>query len=281
MQIITYGVGTPLLNYADMFQMKDGSEFSWENEEHRNYPFFDRDGNEVRDPRMYETLIVNGDKFDNRKAEIYQGGREAPKHLGNAPHWHWQDQGFSGFGMRKLVLDQAAELNGKFYQCPLLRLPEIYLNIAEAMNELGIATQADKFGRTAYDYVNLVRNRVGMPGLDESEIAPGEPLREAILKERALELGYEEVRYFDITRWKHSDYLTNLTLKRLNIYPDYLTEDEANKPVNQRHFKYEIIENRMKFPRVWVEKWSDKYYLAPISLKEINKKYGLVQNPGW
>ena len=83
--------------------------------------------------------------------------------------------------MRKFQRDLSTEMRKKFYSCPLLRLPEIYLNIAEAMNELGLATTPDKFGRTAYDYVKLVRNRVDMPGLDESIVTPGEKLREAIL----------------------------------------------------------------------------------------------------
>ena len=39
--------------------------------------------------------------------------------------------------------------------------------------------------------------------------------------------------------------------------------------------------------RVWwdtadqTSKWTDKWYLAPISRDEINKGYGLNQNPGW
>ena len=33
--------------------------------------------------------------------------------------------------------------------------------------------------------------------------------------------------------------------------------------------------------RGWIKNWSDRYFLIPIPLEEINKKYGLVQNPGW
>ena len=29
------------------------------------------------------------------------------------------------------------------------------------------------------------------------------------------------------------------------------------------------------------EKWNDKYFLLPLPVDEINKKYGLIQNPGW
>ena len=34
--------------------------------------------------------------------------------------------------MRKFVRNWGDEVNGKFYSCPLLRLPEVYLNMAEA-----------------------------------------------------------------------------------------------------------------------------------------------------
>ena len=83
--------------------------------------------------------------------------------------------------MRKHILDGDDEVNGRPYQCPLLRLPEVYLSIAEAMNELGIANQPDEFGRTAYDYVNLVRGRVDMWSLTPQNTPAGEVLREAIL----------------------------------------------------------------------------------------------------
>lgn len=272
---IRYGTGTATLNLADMYQMKDGSTFSWENPDHRAHPFFTENFEEVRDPRLYETLIVTGDKFWGRKAEIYQGGREQPKAMGGGQNWRWADLGVYGIGFRKYYQDHLNELQNKYYQCCLLRLPEIYLNIAEAMNELGKAEQKDEFGRNAYDYINLVRNRVDMPDVTPAIAAPGIDLREYILDERAREFAFEEIRYFDITRWKHSDYLKNRPVRWLKTYP---VEPKVNG--NYVNFTYEIVTGE-KAKRIWVEQWDNKYYLCPISLTEINKKYGLVQNPGW
>lgn len=264
-----FGAGNPTMNYVDMFQMKDGTDFDWNNPQHKKYPFFDASGKMVRDPRLYETFIVNQDKFWGRKAEIYKGGRESPKRLtGSGQHWRWADLGYSGIGVRKHYQDHNNELANKFYQCPLLRLPELYLSMAEAMNEMGKATQKDEFGRDAYDYVNLVRARVDMPGITPGEIAPGVELREAILRERALEFGYEEVRYYDINRWKHKDYL-DVPLYKLDTFK------EADGS-----FRHEVSPGMVN-KRVWVERWDDRYYLTPLPLAEINKKYGLVQNPGW
>ena len=271
---ISYGFGRPLLNYVDMFQMKDGSEFDWDNAEHRAHPFFTEDKEKVRDPRLYETVWVTGDSFWGRTCEIYKGGREQPKYMGGGQDWRWQDQGRSGFAMKKLVLDQYTDYNGRMYQCPLMRLPEIYFNIAEAMNELGRAEEKDEFGRNDYDYVNLVRARVDMPPIDSDMVAPGESLREYILDERAREFGYEEVRYFDIVRWKHKDYLDD-TPRRLEIFPV-----EPKIDGEYRNFTYAIQTDQL-LERKWVTYWDNKYYLCPIPQEEINKKYGLVQNPGW
>ena len=272
---IRYLVGSPVLNYADMFEMKDGTKFDWNKSEHRAHPFFTEDFEEVRDPRLYETLIVTGDKFWGRKAEIYKGGREQAKKMGGGQQWRWAGMGYTGIGQRKYTQDHVNELQNKFYQCCLMRLPEIYFNIAEAMNELGKAQVKDEFGRDAYDYVNLVRARVNMPAITPTKVPAGTALREYILDERAREFGYEEVRYFDIVRWKHKDYL-DVPQRILETYP-------LGKKVNghYRNFEYKFKEGPFENKRNWVTYWDNKYYLCPLPLAEINKKYGLVQNPGW
>ena len=33
--------------------------------------------------------------------------------------------------------------------------------------------------------------------------------------------------------------------------------------------------------RFWTTHWDTKWYLSPIPLTEINKGYGMTQNPGW
>ncbi len=271
---VSYGFGRPLLNYVDMFQMKNGEDFDWENPAHRAHPFYTEDKEQTRDPRLYETVWVCGAPYWGRTCEIYKGGREQPQYMGGGQDWRWHDQGRSGFAMKKLVLDQYTDYNGRMYNCPLMRLPEIYFNIAEAMNELGIAEEKDEFGRDAYDYINLVRARVEMPGIDADMVPPGEALREYLLDERAREFGYEEVRYFDIVRWMRKDYLED-TPRRLEIFPV-----EPKIDGEYRNFTYEIKTDRL-LERQWVNYWDNKWYLCPLSQEDVNKKYGLVQNPGW
>lgn len=262
---LRWGNSIPSGVYGDMFETIDGEAFDWNNPKHAAHPFFDENGNMTRDPRLYETLWVNGDKFRGRTVEMYEGGRESWTGQGATMQMNFYD----GYGLRKFALDHDTELFNHYYQCPLIRLPEIYLDIAEAMNELGIATQKDEFGRDAYDYVNLVRNRVNMPDLTSAKAAPGETLREAILHERVVEFGFEDSRYFDICRWKKYDDWLNRDYYRLKCYK------EADGSM-----RYERTNDVFQH-RVWIERWSNKYYLIPIPVDEINKKYGLIQNPGW
>lgn len=263
--VMRWGNSIPSGVYGDMFETIKGEAFDWNNPLHAAHPFFDADGNMTRDPRLYETLWVNGDKFRGRTVEMYQGGRETWEGTGSTLSMNFYD----GYGLRKFALDHDKELFNHYYQCPLMRLSEIYLDIAEAMNELDKATQKDEFGRDAYDYINLVRNRVNMPDLTSVKIAPGKALREAILHERVVEFGFEDSRYFDINRWKKYEDWLNRDYYRLKAYKN---TDES--------MRYECT-NDVFQPRIWIERWSNKYYLLPIYVNEVNKKYGLIQNPGW
>lgn len=252
---------------ADEFETKEGKSYDWRNNaDHAAYPFF-KNGQETRDPRLYETLIVNEDELGNRKAEIYEGGLD--NWNGNVSSPLGSGGPYNGVTLRKFLLDYnfSGMLGAHFYQCPHIRMSEIYLNIAEAMNQLGIAGVKDKLGNDAYDYVNMVRERVGMPGITPGMYPQGAALRDAILHERAVELAFEEVRYFDINRWKKKELLERPQY-RLKTYK------------NGKDWRYDRTEPT-RHERIWVKRWSDKYYLLPIPNEEMNKNYGLVQNPGW
>lgn len=242
-----YGTGCFTKEYVDMFPMKSGISIDapgsgWD----PTKPWANRD------PRLYETVLVNGDTYQNRLAEVYIGGRERPNiNAGIAK---------TGFGLRKFLLERnAASSIQSVVQWPYLRLAEIYLTYAEAVNEFNGGPNAE-----AYDAVNKVRNRVGLnnltPGL--SKVA----FREAVLTERALEFGFEEVRWYDIIRWKKEDVFKK-TLHGVN------TTKNANGT-----FSYETFELPERY---WKNNWSPKWYLSAFPPNEINKGYGLVQNPGW
>ena len=52
--------------------------------------------------------------------------------------------------------------------------------------------------------------------------------------------------------------------------------EELKTRKNGNEFTYEvIIHNDSKYM------WRDYWYLLPFPTNEINKKFGLIQNPGW
>lgn len=84
--------------------------------------------------------------------------------------------------------------------CPIVfRYAEVLLSYAEAENELH-GPSADVYAK-----VNLVRQRAGMPVVDQAKYATKEKLRELIHRERAVEFAGEGLRRADILRWKGTD----------------------------------------------------------------------------
>jgi starch-binding outer membrane protein, SusD/RagB family len=98
------------------------------------------------------------------------------------------------------------------------------------------------------------------PGMNQQEF------REAILKERATEFAYEEIRWFDLIRWRKEDVFQ----QRLHGVNTFRNPDGS--------FTYEVFE---LFSRYWQDTWDPKWFLSAFPPDEINKGYGLVQNPGW
>ena len=88
----------------------------------------------------------------------------------------------------------------------MIRYAEVLVSLAEAMNEKGGYDASDITG-----YINELRNRVGMPTVEEGEVAKmgltldQETLRKIIRHERRVELAFEDLRFADLYRWKDKD----------------------------------------------------------------------------
>ena len=261
----SYGSGCSL-NWVNKFPWADGTpfpeDFDWENKGNwPEYPFFkpDPDGTlkvgsatftETRDPRLYENIGVPGDIW-----------RDGTVGRGYDNHRYHQD-GCPGFIMMKFVMQQNSDRSNPPHWC-MMRFAEVLLNAAEAYNEAD-GGPSDK----AYSYVNAVRNRVGLPNLPEG--LTQEEFRKALILERELEFGFEEVRWFDMVRWGLKEAFTT-PLKGLAVTGDKNTEATV--------FTYKVKD---AFPgRKWYTEFDTKWYLAPIPSVEIQKNYGMTQNPGW
>ena len=244
----------PTLNYVDMFPWEDGTDFpadfDWKKPSRQ--PFFKyEDGRMVptRDPRLYENVACPGD--------IYCDGTAAPVY---SNHPSFKDG--SGFLVMKFILQEAKDRNNRPVQWPYLRLAEIMLDYAEVINETD-----GRPDETAYKMVNDVRARVGLGPLPSG--LGKDAFREAVLREKALELGYEEVRWFDLVRHNRQNDFTK-TL--------YGLRSKGNDLNNPTEFTFEKI---TLSGRYWQSNWDTRWYLAPIPQNEINKDYGMTQNPGW
>jgi len=259
----------PLHNYAMKFPMKNG--MSIENPvsgyDPAN-PYYNRD------PRLYETLLLNGRPYTYRKGELYAGGLDRLT----------MDNIFAYYGYRlwKWKLDIGGSGYPLGVQWSYFRIPDLYLLYAEALNELNNGPTAE-----AFDYVNRVRARVQVGpiedfiGKPQNEVTKQEFLA-AVLNERVLELGCENTRWDDMVRYKMEDVFKakdirmNITLK---VPKETFNFMNVGYDQHDQYFTYEIVEEPNMFK--WATEFSPKYYLDPIPFSELQKNYGLIQNPGW
>jgi hypothetical protein len=149
---------------------------------------------------------------------------------------------------------------------PIMRLADLYLLYAEALNEsLDVPTPE------VYQYIDYVRERAGLEGVVESwqsaskypdKPANKEGLREIIRHERMIELAFEGKRYWDIRRWKIAPSLINQPVRGLNV-DGYTAEDYNTVRI------------------ISTTSFTTKDYLAPIRTYSLRVNKNLVQNPGW
>jgi hypothetical protein len=209
-----------------------------------------------REPRFYVNVTYNNSRWLNTSAgdvitQLNFSGNSGAKGSGsdypptgyvvrkNAPTGNWSDGG------RALVL---------------MRLALIYLDYAEALNEYSPGNPE------ILKYLNAIRQRAGIPQYGSGANALPVPadqvaMREAIRRERRVELSFENVRYFDTRRWKIAETTDNGPAKGLSIGEDGLN-----------FYNVRTFENR-----VFVK----KHYLFPIPQNEWNINRNLVQNTGW
>jgi hypothetical protein len=183
-----------------------------------------------------------------------------------------------GFGQFKWVLD-FWQMSNDPTQWPYLRMAELHLIYAEALAETGNLPKA-------CEEINKVRSRVGVANIETANpelslTSNKDNLIKEIIRERACELGYEDTRFFDMVRRKMVSNFTK-QLSALEIY----RKDGKNAPLEPgeaypklRYEKKPITESF----RVWWRPgfWTNKWLLEALPISEINKDYGLTQNPGW
>ncbi len=136
---------------------------------------------------------------------------------------------------------------------PILRYSDILLMIAEADNEL-TGTPSE----LAYSCIDEVRLRADISALSGTGLSK-EEFREAIKRERAMELCFETTRRWDLIRW--GEFTSNMTATLVDI----------DKPQWSSDHKYAA--NYYKL--------TDAYNYFPIPIMELSVNKLMTQNPGW
>lgn len=245
----------PTLNYVDMFPWENGSDFPSDFDWKRpsKQPFFNYTEENgmvpTRDPRLYENVACPG--------ETYFNGTTAPVYTNHASY-----KDGSGFLIMKYILQDGSDRSGRAVHWSYLRLAEVMLDYAEVITEAN-----GRPSEVAYTMVNDVRSRVGLSELPKN--LNKDQFIEAVIKEKALELGFEEVRWFDLVRRNRQKDFTK------TLYGLRSRGNDLNNPTAFTFDKFELID------RFWATSWDTKWYLVPIPQNEINKDYGVTQNPGW
>ena len=288
----------PTQEYVEMFPWADGTPFDWDKtaQEGKLDQMFltgTVDGKNIvltRDPRLYEEAIVNGQQrtldwnsgnMSGQSFEMWVGGTEAQLKSETQSGAYC-----TGYAPIKFLMGD--DMLRQYTMWPYIRLAEVYLTYAEALLQTGDLTNAIK-------QVDIIRSRVGMKGL--AECNPGKSLTtnkdallEEILRERACELGMEDCRFFDLIRYKRKDLfekkLHGLLIYRLDkdgnrVKTPWYNGDRTSGAPMPTHFEYEKFEITSPTRYWWTSGFDPKWYLSPFPLTEVNKGYGLVQNPGW
>ncbi len=216
-----------------------------------------------REPRFYANITFNGStipfvpKSGQTRVEFWP--------MGNSGNAHGSQNMFpkTGYLVRKNTnVSRNLQSNAGNVVRPAMyiRLAELYLNYAEALNE------SDPGNADILKYLNAVRVRGGIPGiaagLDQAAI------RAIIQRERCIELAYEGHRFYDIRRWKITDKPEGRQggdFHGMNVFTGESLSDDAY---------YERTRTSTRL-------WYDRYNLLPLPQSEVQKNSQMVQTIGY
>lgn len=178
----------------------------------------------------------------------------------------------TGYFIKKLVeanLTNSATANTvKQYDWPEIRLADLYLMYAEAVNEANGPLDSE-----IYKYLDLIRARAGLRGVKDSwtdfvadgdiKLANQDYMRKLIRRERGIELAFEGSRFWDLRRWKTAATELNAPISGWTI----------SQTSAVGYYQTRVIYNQTFI--------APRDYLWPIQNGAFRVNTNLVQNPGW
>ncbi|MFO7370058.1 MAG: RagB/SusD family nutrient uptake outer membrane protein [Bacteroidales bacterium] len=260
-EYLSWGNYCPTQELVDVYQMDNGLDITdpasgydpqnpYVGREKRFYDFIVYDGAPYKQDWMprYDTIYTRVDLVRPSKNQRDEGN---------------DDVGNTGYYFKKRM-DNLSQRGGNkcgnnyvFY-----RYAEVLLAYAEAQNE---AVGPDA---SVYDAINAIRTRPGtdLPALEEG-LTQAE-MRDAIKRERRLELVFENKRLWDLWRWKDAMELCNTDKHGMDIR-NTVPEDNSGvwvyTPVSLNH------------PHTFTQ----NMYFQPIPQPVIDRNPSLIQNWGY
>lgn len=253
-----------LTNFVRLYRDKDGGELDW--------PVVGEPA-----PRPISDFADNIDNIEARfRVDICVPGKFGRSNDGDAKWnegiWYMgsltSDENIAA-SMSRATEGRSIGVPTKFYykagarrwlEFPLFRLAENYLHLAEAYNEIGETANALR-------YLNIIRNRAGLPATEETDQAR---LRELIVREKALEFFEENQRYYDVKHWKHPEIGTKILGGPMTEISFYTTDGLNTMDALISYW------DAYSYTGYWHPKW----LLEPFRQDEVNKGI-IAQNPGY
>lgn len=232
--------------------------------------------NFYREPRYYAYLGFDGGKWFNMEAESDKKSFEVHNKAGEVAGRALDNYNITGYFAKKLVnykliMTASGGTGGTIsYAFPIIRLADLYLLYAEALNECKTNPDVD-----VYEYIQLVRDKAGLDvetgSLVESwkqySINPTKPttksgMRDIIRRERLIELAFEGQRFYDLRRWR--------------LAMEYLNQPIRGWNVSE---KEEIGYYQVTY--IATRKFMLRDYFWPIKKMDLYKNDKLIQSPQW
>ena len=221
-----------------------------------------------RDPRFEYTVIYNGSMYflnATRALEEVNTFKGAGATQDAIVSTTSNTATSTGYYVRKLCDELAAVTGGGNVNrsLPVIRYAEILLNYAEAVNEMGNTTEAINTLKPLRERAGINAGADGLFGLPAT--ATQVEMRKIIQNERAIELAFENHRFWDVRRWKigsliDGKFMHGMEIIRVGTTGKVYTYKRVD--VTKRYFK-------------------DIYYYFPIPKNDVIINPNLLQNPGY
>jgi hypothetical protein len=232
-----------------------------------------------REPRFYASLGFDGGKWFTLEVNSDKNSYSVRNKAGQIAGRALDNYCITGYFCKKLVnyklIMTASNHTGQsgsgiHYPFPIIRLADLYLLYAEALNECKSAPDEE-----VYHYIQQVRDKAGLDKetgrladtWDKYSSDPEKPLRqsgmrEIIQRERLIELALEGQRFYDLRRWR-------------------LAMEYLSRPIRGWNVSESSETGYYQVRYIFFRRFLPRDYFWPIKTYDLYVNNKLVQSPQW